>query len=56
MLTGRDAAALGLLASELRAIRRTRVAVFVGDVGAEDGRRALAEMVGELFPERGAKS
>ena len=33
-----------------------RVAVFVGDLGAPDACPALAEMVGELFPERGAKT
>jgi short-subunit dehydrogenase len=56
VVSGRDADALGRLASEVRATHPVRVAVFVGDVTAVDARRALAEMVGELFPELGAKT
>jgi NADP-dependent 3-hydroxy acid dehydrogenase YdfG len=45
VLCGRDAAALGALAAELT--RRT--AVFVGDVARDADRRALDELVGEVF-------
>jgi hypothetical protein len=45
VLCGTDASALGALAAGLRA----RTAVFVGDLAGERDRRALDELVGEVF-------
>jgi hypothetical protein len=50
VLVGTDAAALGTVAQEIEASGR-RAAVFVGDVTTAEGRAALHEMLGELFPE-----
>jgi NAD(P)-dependent dehydrogenase (short-subunit alcohol dehydrogenase family) len=49
VLAGSDGAALGALAREITGAGG-RVAVFVGDPEAPDGRAALCEMVDELFP------
>jgi hypothetical protein len=46
--TEAEAEGLGRAARELEA-EGTRVAVFVGDVTASDGRAALRELVAELF-------
>jgi hypothetical protein len=45
VLCGTDAAALGALATELTG----RTAIFVGDPSRETDRRALDELVGEVF-------
>jgi NADP-dependent 3-hydroxy acid dehydrogenase YdfG len=45
VLCGADAAALGALAAQLTG----RVAVFVGDVARDADRRALDELVAEVF-------
>ena len=45
VLCGTDASALGVLAAELTG----RTAVFVGDIADERDRRALDELVGEVF-------
>ncbi len=45
VLCGTDGAALGALAAQLAG----RTAIFVGDVTRDDGRRALDELVTEVF-------
>ncbi len=50
VLVGKAFTRLGAVAAELHGDTGAPIVIFAGDIGCDEGRVVLAEMVSELFP------